>query len=246
MYFVRPEGPPYDDQLLAMYEQIELKGSDASDVLTLVDAQLEIADFQQLSQSKSVIALKGKKKKGYRNWLNMVGFAEGEIGEYEMTARRKYLLIADEKPKNLFARLFGPWAGLKFDCEMVVESAVLDQPYADDNSRRIAILKQVLENARKDIKEVASDNKELEVCGMLINQGLQSALVRLDSSPVLAGRLSEPAGMEFSHMSFDRGRIRMLFDGVDIVTIKMGLGSFVQYLSKQQEQEALTPVEMGE
>jgi hypothetical protein len=108
-----------------------------------------------------------------------------------------------------------------------LESEVLEEPYANENARRIAVLKQVLANARKDIDEVSSDNKMLDVGGMLINQALETVLVKLDSSPVLATRLSEPAGVDFSHINLGRGKIQMLVEN-DIVKVKMRLGSLVK------------------
>ena len=41
----------------------------------------------------------------------------------------------------------------------------------------------------------------------------------------MAVRLSEPNGVEFDHINFDKGRLRMVIDN-DIVTVKMRLGSF--------------------
>jgi hypothetical protein len=54
-----------------------------------------------ISQSKSIIAAVGQSKKGYKTWFDMVAFDESEL-----TARRKYVYIADERPKQLFVE---PW-----------------------------------------------------------------------------------------------------------------------------------------
>jgi len=213
--FFTSEGPPSYEQISESYEQTKLKTSGSADALTTI----HIPEYELLSQSKSVVASVGQKKKGYKTWLKMVAFDEDEL-----TAQRKYLLIVDERPKVLFVE---PWTGLSFDCEMVLESEVLDEPYANENARRIAILKQVLANVQKDVEEVGSDNKTLNTCGMLINQALTTVLVKLDSSPVLASRLSEPAGLEFDHISLDKGKIEMLIEN-DIVAVKMRLGSLVK------------------
>ena len=96
-----------------------------------------------------------------------------------------------------------------------------------------SIVKEVLENLRKDIDEVSSDNKTLAVCGMMINQSFETVLTKLDSSPAFAARLSEPAGLDFSHINLDKGKIGMKIEG-DTVTVKMMLGSFVRYFEKHQ------------
>ncbi|MHC4115101.1 MAG: hypothetical protein ACYSSL_07265, partial [Planctomycetota bacterium] len=103
----------------------------------------------------------------------MVAFDEDGL-----TAKRKYLFIEDERPKILFVE---PWECAKFDCEMVLEREVLDKPYSNDNSRRIAILKQILENFRSDMREVRLDNKNLDVLGMMANQAFETVLVKLDA-----------------------------------------------------------------
>ena len=215
--YFKPEELPYDEQLSESYYQTELKVSTSADVLTTIHKP----EYELLSQSKSVVASFGQKKKGREIWLNMVAFDENEL-----TTMRKYFFVIDEKPKSLLM-LIRPRRKLMFDSEMVLQADVLDKPYANENARRIAILKRVLENSRKDIKEVGPDNKMIVVCGMLINQSLEASLVELDSSPVLASGLSEPAGVEFSHMTLDKGKIQMVVAD-DIVSIKIRVDSLVE------------------
>jgi len=210
-----PERGASYEQVAAGYQQTELKTSGAADVLGVIN----IPEFELLSQSKSVVASLGQKKKGYKTWLKMVAFNEDEL-----TAQRKYFFIVDERPKSIFVE---PWENLSFDCEMVLEPDVLDEPYADDNARQIAVLRRVLENVRKDADEVSPDNKTIGICGMLINQALQAVLVKLDSSPALAAGLSASAGFKFEHTSFDKGRIKMAVAD-DIVTVEMRLGSLAK------------------
>jgi hypothetical protein len=221
--FFWPEGPPYDKELSECYNETKLKESSSADVLAVIHRP----EYELLSQSKSVVASSGQKKKGHKIWVNMVAFDENEL-----TAKRKYLFIVDDRPNILEE----PRKHLRFDCEMVSESEILEKPYANENARRIAILKQVLANVHKDIGEVEADNKLLAFSGMLINQALESVLVTLDSSPVLATRLSEPAGVDFSHINLGSGKIRMLVED-DIVTIKMRAGSLVKNFEKEQEQQ---------
>ena len=89
--FLMPERPPYDAEIAQSYSQTELKISTSADVL----ATIHKPEYELLSQSRSVIASVGQKKKGREIWLNMVAFDENEL-----TARRKYFFIVDEQSKG--------------------------------------------------------------------------------------------------------------------------------------------------
>ncbi len=211
-YFT-PEKPPYDVELFCSYRQVELNKSTSADVLGMIYR----ADYELLSQSKSVIVSTGQQKEGYKTWFDMVAFDENEL-----TAKRKYFFEIDEKPKVLGK---SPREGLRLDCDVVLPAKVLSEPYANENAKRIAILKQILEDFRKDIADVRQDNKALAAAGMLTDQAITSVLATLDSSPALATRLSEPAGVEFSHLALDKGKIQMVV--VDTTArVKIRLGSF--------------------
>jgi len=220
-----PEGPPSGEDIFAAYDQIELNESTAADVLAVIN----IPEYELLSQSKSVIASIGEKKKGYKMWLKMTAFDEDGL-----TVKRKYLLVEDERPKFLFVE---PWAYLKLDCQMALNDEIIDQPYANENARRIEILKETQQIIRGDIDQVTSDNKMISVCGMLINQAIETVLVKLDASPAEAVHLAEPGGLQFSHISYDKGKIRMTRDG-NIVTLKIWLGSAVKRKVSFKKQES--------
>ena len=222
--YFRPEKPPYDEELSASYYQTKLKESSSADVL----ATIHRPEYELLSQSKSVVASLGQKKKGHEIWFNMVAFDENKLA-----AKRKYFFVVDEKPKSLW---IAPRRSLLFDGEMVLEKEVLDKPYANENARRIAILKRVLENVRKDIDELAQDNKMLDICGMLINQTLETVLQRLDESPVLASKLSDANGVDFDHITLGKGSIVMGITD-DIVTVETKIGSLAYRFERQQEEE---------
>jgi hypothetical protein len=213
--FVTSEDLLFDEQNSAVYKYTKLKVSNAADVLTVLSAGPGF-DYELLSHSSSVIASAGQKKKGYKTWFNMVAFDENEL-----TAKRKYLFIVDEKPKFLFVQ---PRPAFSFDCRIELPSRVLQQPYANDNAWRTAILKQVLVDFKNDVDQVYSNNNVLSVSGMLVNQAIEAVLVELSSSPVLAGKLSDFDGLKFEHLNFDKGRIRMLLSG-NIVTVEIRSGS---------------------
>jgi len=209
---VRSVLPPYEDA--SIYRRIQLKESTSADVLT----DITKLDSELLSQSKSVVASQGMKKKTHKLWLTLVAFDENEL-----TVKRKSFFIVDEKAESV---PLVPRRKLELDIEMVLDSEVLDEPYANENARRIAILRSVLEDSRRDVDEVAPDNKMIVVCGGLINQTLTTVLQKLEESPVLASKLSKSGGLGFDHITIGKGTIVMNVTD-DIVKIKVRSGSFV-------------------
>lgn len=211
--YLRPEGPPSDTELYETYSQTELNTSSAAEVLGMIHDP----EYELLSQSKSVIAAFGQKKKGYKRWFNMVAFDENEL-----TARRKYFFVMDEESKGF---PFMPKRRLRFESKMIMEREVLGKPYADQNARRLAILRDIMANFDRDMDEVGVDNKQLDVCGMLVNQTLGTILQKLDESPVLASKLSDAKGVPFDHITLGKGRIRMDV-ARDIVDVKVRVDAF--------------------
>jgi rubredoxin len=207
------EQPPYDTELFYSFRQVELNKSTSAYVLGMIYR----ADYELLSQSKSVIVTTGRQNEGYRTWFDMVAFDENES-----TAKRKYLFEINERPPVLGK---SPREGMRFDCDVVLPAKVLNEPYANENAKRIAVLKQILEDFKKDISEVNKDYKALATSGMLVDQAITSVLTTFNSSPAMATRLNEPQGVIFSDLSLDKGKIQMVV--VDsIARVKIRLGSF--------------------
>jgi hypothetical protein len=213
--FFTPERAPSNEHIYAIYRQMTLKQSSSADILTLFGSP----EYGLISQSKSIIAQAGQKKKGYKSWFNMAAFDENSL-----IVNRKYVFIVDERPKQLFVE---PWEGVDFDCQMVLPKEVLDEPYANENARRIAILKQVGADTRKDTTEVGADNEVVARCGMIVGQAIDALGVKLDASPAIAAGLSNPDGLEFEDISFDKGRLRLVVVD-DVATVRMRLGSFAK------------------
>jgi hypothetical protein len=213
--YFKPEKRPYDEQLSESYENTTLKVSRAADVLAVIyEPQYEV-----LTQSKSVIASSGQKKKGHEIWFNMVAFDENAL-----TAKRKYFFLVDDKPKSFWVQ---PKRRLKFDCEMVMGRELFEEPYANDNAKRIAILTKVLANVRSDIDQVGAEDKNISTSGMLINQTMKTVLTKLETSPALATRLNPSGGLDFDHITLGAGRIWMGSSG-DIVNVKIRIDSFAR------------------
>lgn len=213
--YFKPEKPPYEAQLSECYENTILKVSRAADVL----AAIYEPKYEVLSQSKSIIASSGEKKKGHEIWFNMVAFDENAL-----TAKRKYFFLVDEKPKSFWVQ---PKRRLKFDCEMVMGRELFDEPYLNDNAKRIAILTKVLDNVRSDIDQVGPEDKNISTSGMLINQTMKTILAKLESSPASATRLNPSGGLDFDHITLGAGAIWMGASG-DIVNIKIRIDSFAR------------------
>ena len=229
---IRYGKPPYDEHLYEIYSQSQLRVSTVSDVKALGLAYQP--ETELLSQSQSIIVSQGQKRKGTTIWLNMVTFDQNK-----QTANRKYIFIVNDK----YNLLDEPKKYLSFDCALVLEEGDLAGPHANENAFRIALLKRILQKIRADINQVASDNKTLDICGMMVNQSFEAAQVKLKSSPVYASKLKNPAGMEFSHMSFDTGRIRLLFENDkevnelvngDIISVKLRLGKAAKKMAKSK------------
>jgi len=225
---LKPEGPPGMEQIYQPYSRTVLGASSPADVLAIIRG----SEYELISQSESVIASCGQKSKGYKNWFNMVAFDQNKL-----TAKRKYVFVVNDRPNILEE----PKKDMSFDCEMVLDSEVLEQPFTNANARRIAILEQVKKNLAADMEQVGRDNATLGICGMMAGQALEAALVKLKQSPALASHLDKPLGVEFSHINLDKGRIQMLLEG-NIAGVRIRLGSAAKRFEKQQLRDQKQPL----
>jgi hypothetical protein len=207
---VKTEGSPRTSELPSAYNAITLKQSSSADVL----AAIKQSKKELLSQSESVIASWGEKKKGSQLWLTAAAFDEEDL-----TVTRKYFLAVDEKPWHLLAE----GQKLRLDIEMIADEKLLSEPYSSENEKRIAVLKAIIENMRDDITQIRQDSRIVHVSEMITNQGLERILYVLTQSPAMGERLSETDGLEFDHLTMGRGRVRMLING-EIVKLRMIVG----------------------
>jgi len=200
-----------DAHIFDRYELTTLKQSTSSDVLSIIqDSKTEL-----LTQSESIVASWGEKKKGSVLWFNMVAFHEEDL-----TATRKYSFVANERAKGYFVK---PMQRLRFDAELVLDLKILEEPYADRNAMRIAILREVLTRFSEDADELTFDSRTLMSESMMVKQVLNIVLTKLEQSPALAIHLPEMGGLDFDHMTLGPGRIRMLIED-DIVKVKAKVG----------------------
>ena len=219
----------YQAKLSAPYDRIMLKQSIIHDTVPKIqrsqdELEPSFAEAELISHSENVVVSLGQSKDGYKSWFNMVTFQEKELN-----AVRKYFFFVDDKARSF---QLSPRRGLRFDCEMVIGEEMLAEPGTAENAKRIAMLRNVLDNFHKDINELSEDtdaldqeHKMLDICRMLISQAFEIVLRELDSSPVLATRLRQAGGVEFDHINFDKGKIQMVVGG-NIVRVKIRLGAF--------------------
>lgn len=201
------------EERFSRYYSTVLKLSTSADILSII--QDEDEEEELLSQSESVVASWVQSRGGSVLSLTMVAFDEEEL-----TAVRKYGFFVNEKVKGYSVV---PAKKLRFDAEAVLSVEILEEPYANENEKRIEILKFVLENFRTDMLQISMDSKVLRSSSMMVKQVMNTILVQLDQSPALAARLSRLKGMSFDHMTLGPGRIRMVLDE-DIVKVKIKVG----------------------
>lgn len=193
------------------YEKTELKASSSADVLS----RIHDATTDYLSQSESVVASWGSDKKSHRIWFNIVAFDEDQL-----TAVRKYAMIANERSAGV---LVAPEQKMRFECKLVLPQQVLDEPYANENARRIALLKAALSLFADDINQLTDDSQALLSASMLTKQVINAALTRLRTSPAYARDLTDTEGMEFHHTTMGKSRINIYLEN-DTVEIRIKVG----------------------
>ena len=219
----------FEEMLSAPYDEARLKESLTLDVLPRIQrSRGELAPYfmgaELLSQSENVIASSGQAEDGRRIWFNMAAFHE-----FRLNVIRKYFFVADDTGPTFRGK---SRRGLRFDCEMVLPDDVSGKSYAGESARQIALIRYVLENLHKDIEGLGVRNdargqndKTLTVCGMLINQTFEIILRELESSPALAAKLSGTDGIELDHITFDKGKVKMVSGG-DTVAVRIHFGVF--------------------
>lgn len=203
-----------------IFERYYLTMLNVSDSSSVMSAIRDDKEAELVSQSESVVASWGQKQGMKILWFNAVAFDEDEL-----TAVRKYGFVTDEKARG-FKLLNIDVLKLRFDAELIIGSDVFEAPYANNNARKVAVLREVVKRFAGDLSQITGDSQVLNTSLLMVQQVLGRILYQLDHSPGLAARLEEMSGMKFEHMNFGEGRIRMLIEG-NIVKVKVKVGSVV-------------------
>jgi hypothetical protein len=205
-----------DSWLLDRYNLIILRQSTSAEVLAVIQQKKEF-----LSQSESVVAAWDEKRKGSMLWFNAVAFDEDLL-----TAVRKYSFVADERIKGYWTI---PAQKLRFDAEVVLDPKVLAEPYANENARRIAVLKQLLKDYGTDIIQLTPDSQTLTSGSMMARRAVNTIITLLEQNPAYAIKLDQPNGLDFDHIVLGKGRARLtITDDIAALTIKVGTTFFNQ------------------
>jgi hypothetical protein len=206
-----------DAPVFDRYYLTNLKQTSSADIIGVIATD----GTELISQSESVIASWADKKKGYVFWFNMVAF-----DQQEYSAVRKYCIVFDEKATKGIWFLF-PVQKLRFEAAMALQDEILAHSYANENEKRIAVLKEILAKFSDDSGQLTADAQVLNSSSMMVKQTINTILYRLERSPALATRLDDLAGMKFDHMTLGKGRVRMLIEN-DIGKLKVKIGANVK------------------
>lgn len=219
--YLPPDRLPYA-KLVFPYENTQLKVSTTLDVLNAAKSPAyqfrkeDRAEDLLLTQSDTAVAFSGRSRDQRRWWVTMIVF-----DEYRLTAARKYFFLVDEKaetaPMDSRIILIPARKGLVFDCQFVVDPEILTTPYATEDAQKVAMVRRLSEQFQKDVAALiggtetpARGSDLIPTAAMMMRQTFTGLLIELQKSPGLAQELSSPRGMEFPHISMNKGRIRLL------------------------------------
>jgi len=209
-------------KLVFPYENTQLKTSTTLDVLNAAKSpayQFEKQDRAEellLTQSDTAVAFSGRSADQRRWWVTVVVF-----DEYRLTATRKYFFLVDEKaettPAHSATYLVPRRKGLVFDAQFVVDPEILTTPYATEDTQKVAMIRRLAEQFQKDAAALvggsdapARGSSLIPTAAMMMRQTFTGLLVELAKSPGLAQNLADPRGIEFPHISMNKGRVRLL------------------------------------
>lgn len=227
--YLPPERLPYA-KLAFPYTHTQLKTSATLDVLNLGRAPeyqfKQGADELLLTQSDTAIAFSGRSTDGRKSWLTLVVF-----DEFRLTAKRKYFFLVDEQAEAVPTQpgriLVPPRKGLVFDSQFVVDPELTTTPYATQEAQKIAMLRWLAEQFQRDMTALvggsgapARGSEQLSISAMMMRQTFTGLLIELDKSPGLAQMLANAAGLEFPHISMNKGRARLLVHD-DLATLTL-------------------------
>jgi len=218
--YLPPERLPYA-KLVFPYANTQIKTSTTLDVLNAAKSpayQFEPREAEELllTQSDTAVAFSGRSADKRRWWVTIVVF-----DQYRLTATRKYFFLVDEKAETVPAHsrryLVPPRKGLLFDCQSVIDPEILTTPYATEEAQKVAMVRWLAEQFRSDVAALiggsdapARGSSLIPTAAMMMGQTFTGLLVELEKSPGLAQNLADARGMEFPHVSMDKGRVRLL------------------------------------
>jgi len=219
----------FDRDLTAAYDQTRIQKSLTLDVLP----RMQSRPGEILSQSESVVVSLGRGKEGYKTWFTMVTFHE-----FELSVIRKYFFVVDEKVEKTVR--YG--RGFRFDCQMLMNQDEIGAIIDATEAKQTAVLRAVIENLDKDVEKLAGgidtpgqENKSLDISVLMIKNVCRTVLREMERSGVLATKISSPEGIEFEHINFGRGKIRIWSEGGNTALVKIRLGALLPTFEEPQQ-----------
>ncbi|MBW8015899.1 MAG: hypothetical protein FVQ82_06905 [Planctomycetes bacterium] len=208
-----------DTTTFNQYYRTALKVSTSADVISMIGAEGEARIL-----GENAVASCGEAKKGSVIWFNAVAFDDDTSRAF-----RKYAFVANPKAKG-----FGmaKTQTMRFDAKLVINIDVLNEPHANDNARKIAVLKSLLKDFSGDLKPLEKDSSVLKSGSLMVKQLLKGLIYKLEASPARAGDLEKFTGMDFDHMTLDKGKARMVIDN-GVVELKVMTGSTIKNFNKK-------------
>jgi len=201
------------------YYMTTLKLSTSADVIPMIEAEGET-----LTQGENAVASCGNAKKGSVIWFNAVAFDDDTSRAF-----RKYAFVANPKATGLFV---AKAQTMRFDAELVINVGVLNEPFASENARKIAVLRSILADFSNDFRPLVTDNQTLNSGSLMVKQLLKGLIVKLEASPALAGTLENYSGMDFDHMTLGKGKVRMVVEN-GMVELKVMTGSTIRNFERK-------------
>ena len=205
-----PEGPG-PAELMATFNETALGQSNAGDVLMAV----RYPDLQIVTHGQHAVAVSGPVKPAQRAWLTLVSFDES------LAASGKYFFLINYKPR---AFLYAKFLRARLDIEKVINPEVLAKNYPDEESRDVAIFRDLIDGFSASAREIRLIDSRTRACAMAGEQLLGEILTGLRKSPADAGRIADRAGVPFDHSTMGKGRYRMVVEG-EVARLKIIIGS---------------------
>ena len=219
-----PENPSPND-LLVTFNQIELNKSTSGDVL----ASVRYPDDQLIVQAQNTLGISGPRTPVNRTWLTMVSFGES------LAVSGKYFVLVDDKPK---AFMYKKFTRARLDAEKIVTPEVLTKNYPDEETKNVAILRDILTGFNASATEIKLSDTRSRSCAMAVDQLMNQILTRFKITPAEAMHFDCAEGIAFEHPTMGKGRFRMVLDG-EIVKLKMIVGSVSDDMEKLPDVQSM-------
>ncbi len=204
-YFEEPkdrlsiEPGPWTADLPNNYYKVTINESTSVEVL----AYLSRSEKEKASQTENAVVTFGDKKSGHQLWFALVMF-----DDQSAVARRKYFFHTDEKSYHINAED----QKLYFDVVADLPEATAYQNYTSEDVRNIEIFQALHQQFKDDIRDLKGEHKNLESMSLMVYEVLNDLQYTFDASPTMVRELVDDDGIDYDHMNYDDGKVRMVVE----------------------------------